>query len=71
MTLRPCVAIALGLLVAGCEPTGADPGRTAPAAGAWSESQLALLESLRIAAFPPAPPDPSNRVADTPSSTAI
>jgi cytochrome c peroxidase len=68
VTLRPCVAIAFALLVAGCEQPGAD---SASAPGAWSEGQLALLESLSIAALPPPPRAPSNRVADDPAAAEL
>ena len=68
MNLRPCVAIAFGLLVAGCEQPGADP---ASAPGAWSEGQLSLLESLSIAALAPPPRAPSNRVADDPAAAEL
>jgi cytochrome c peroxidase len=81
VTLRRCIAIALGLLVAGCEPPRPDAappgpatpgeGSDAPAPGGWTESQLALLESLSLAALPPPPLDPSNRVADDPVAAEL
>lgn len=69
--MRLHLAIALGLLAAGCGEPSPDPGGAAPAADAWSESQLALLESLSIASLPPPPPDPSSRVADDPAAAEL
>ncbi len=37
----------------------------------WTEAERATLRSLSIAALPPVPPDPSNKVADDPRAIAL
>lgn len=43
----------------------------ARAAPSWSPQDLALLQTLRLDALAPPPPDPSNRVADDPRAVAL
>ena len=38
---------------------------------AWSDAELALLDSLRLSNLPPLPADPTNRVADDPGAAAL
>lgn len=37
----------------------------------WSDDELAILESLSLAALPPLPPDPTNAVGDDPRAAAF
>jgi len=45
--------------------------RPASAEAPWTEAERATLRSLSIAALPPVPPDPSNKVADDPRAAAL
>jgi cytochrome c peroxidase len=58
----PLVAAGAGALAVGL------PGFVA---SAWSEEDLALVRSLSLEALPPAPADPSNRVADDPRAAEL
>lgn len=74
--------LAAGLIATvGCEPTPAPSGarpeaevdqRVSPSsAGDWTEAELALLDSLSLRRLPPAPPRPSNGVADDPRAAEL
>jgi cytochrome c peroxidase len=53
-------------------PPPADPAQAdARGADGWTGAERALLESLSLAALPPAPPAPSNRVADDPVAAEL
>ena len=62
------------LIVTGCgdsqtesEVPSSAPDST-PSTAPWTGSEMALLESLSIAALRPVPPQPSNRVSDDPEA---
>jgi cytochrome c peroxidase len=42
-----------------------------PAPGAWTETEMALIQSLWIGSLPPVPADPSNAVADDPRAARL
>jgi cytochrome c peroxidase len=46
-------------------------GDAIPPASAWSDSERALLATLRLAALPEPPPDPGNGVGDRPEAAAL
>jgi len=50
--------------------SGAEPARPAPTM-TWSDSERALLGSLRWAALPDLPPDPGNRAGDDPAAAML
>ncbi len=56
-------ALVLAVLAASWWQQGTD--------GPWSDSELALIRSLRIEALPALPPDPSNAVADSPEAAQL
>lgn len=65
------------VLSAGCDGPVVDSSEPSPApveastVGGWTERELALLESLAIQALPPAPAQPSNRVAEDPLAAEL
>jgi cytochrome c peroxidase len=64
---RVALLLAALLLVVG----GAVAGLRLALAPSWSEEELALVRSLSLAALPPLPADPSNRVADDPRAAEL
>lgn len=45
--------------------------RPTPVPAQWTAQQTALIRSLALDALPPLPPQPSNRVADSPAAAAL
>ena len=62
-------ALLLALACAACG--GSAPHGEAYAASPWSDTERAVLASLRLSSLPDPPPDPGNRAGDVPAAAAL
>jgi len=72
-SLRPLTgAVAFAAVLAGTmAATSGAPSNARAADYRWTAEQREMLASLRLAALPPLPADPSNRVADEPRAVSL